>query len=100
MHLDKEIAHPPLYEKLSDDIRVDRELEPLEVPWAFDPALLRNTEIKSDVAGPQTKGKSKAKTSLSTWLPLPPHNYVRSPGPGGMFLLASYLLPTHRMKII
>ncbi len=100
LHLDKEITHPPLYEKLSDYIHVDRELEPFEVPWAFDLALLWNTEIKSDVAGLQMKGKSKAKTSLPTWLPLPPHDYVRSPGPGGMFLLASYLLPTHHMKII
>jgi hypothetical protein len=77
--LDKELDNQPQYEALSADIRVDRELEPSEIPLAFCafPSHLSGHQHPTSHA-PIPTGKAADRM----WLCPPPTDYVQPPPPG------------------
>ena len=67
--LEKEIENPPVYEALSADIRVERNLDPEEIPLVFSQFPIF---LEADAA-------ADAVLCAGFWLPRPPADYVQPP---------------------
>jgi len=67
--LEKEIENPPVYEALSADIRVERNLDLEEIPLVFSQFPIF---LEADAA-------ADAVLCAGSWLPRPPADYVQPP---------------------